>query len=87
MRHSRSVLLAALLSLPVITQAAEPAQCATVNFSDVGWTDITVTTAVASTLLDALGYKTKTTINRSETNKRDGRVRNRSSKYLCDNSR
>ena len=62
MRHSRSVLLAALLSLPVIAQAAEPAQCATVNFSDVGWTDITVTTAVASTLLDALGYKTKTTM-------------------------
>lgn len=62
MRHSRSVLLAALLSLPVIAQAAEPAQCATVNFSDVGWTDITVTTAVASTLLNALGYKTKTTM-------------------------
>ena len=32
------------------------------NFSDVGWTDITVTTAVASTLLDALGYTTKTTM-------------------------
>ena len=62
MNHTRSVLLAALLSLPVITHAAEPAQCATVNFSDVGWTDITVTTAVASTLLDALGYKTKTTM-------------------------
>ena len=62
MNHARSVLLAALLSLPVITHAAEPAQCATVNFSDVGWTDITVTTAVASTLLDALGYTTKTTM-------------------------
>ena len=62
MNHARSVLLAALLSLPVITHAGEPAQCATVNFSDVGWTDITVTTAVASTLLDALGYKTKTTM-------------------------
>ncbi|SOB54330.1 choline ABC transporter substrate-binding protein [Pseudomonas lundensis] len=62
MNHTRSVLLAALLSLPVITHAAEPAQCATVNFSDVGWTDITVTTAVASTLLDALGYTTKTTM-------------------------
>ena len=62
MNHTRSVLLAALLSLPVITHAGEPAQCATVNFSDVGWTDITVTTAVASTLLDALGYTTKTTM-------------------------
>ena len=62
MNHARSVLLAALLSLPVLTHAGEPAQCATVNFSDVGWTDITVTTAVASTLLDALGYTTKTTM-------------------------
>ena len=62
MNHTRSVLLAALLSLPVLTHAGEPAQCATVNFSDVGWTDITVTTAVASTLLDALGYTTKTTM-------------------------
>lgn len=32
------------------------AECDEVRFSDVGWTDITATTAVASTLLDALGY-------------------------------
>ncbi|WP_339429624.1 choline ABC transporter substrate-binding protein [Pseudomonas taetrolens] len=62
MKHSPSLLLAALLSLPVAAQAAEPEQCRTVNFSDVGWTDITVTTAVASTLLDALGYTTRTTM-------------------------
>ena len=62
MTHSSSVLLAALLSLPVIAQAAEPAQCSTVNFSDVGWTDITVTTAVTSEVLKGLGYKTKTTM-------------------------
>ena len=30
------------------------------TFSDVGWTDITATTAVASTVLNALGYKTET---------------------------
>ena len=36
--------------------AAEPASCRTVRFSDVGWTDITSTTAVAMTLLEALGY-------------------------------
>ena len=27
------------------------------RFSDVGWTDITATTAVASTVLEALGYE------------------------------
>ena len=62
MTHSSSLLLAALLSLPVIAQAAEPAQCSTVNFSDVGWTDITVTTAVTSEVLKGLGYNTKTTM-------------------------
>lgn len=31
--------------------------CDTVRFSDVGWTDITATTAVASTVLEALGYE------------------------------
>ena len=45
MKGSPSLLLAAMLSLPLLAQAAEPAQCSTVNFSDVGWTDITVTTA------------------------------------------
>ncbi|WP_106753990.1 choline ABC transporter substrate-binding protein [Pannonibacter carbonis] len=39
-------------------QAAEPDSCKTVRFSDVGWTDITATTAVASTILLALGYET-----------------------------
>ena len=29
------------------------------RFSDVGWTDITATTAVATTILQALGYETK----------------------------
>ncbi|WP_030128578.1 MULTISPECIES: choline ABC transporter substrate-binding protein [Pseudomonas] len=62
MKGSPSLLLAAMLSLPFLAQAAEPAQCSTVNFSDVGWTDITVTTATTSVVLDALGYKTKTTM-------------------------
>ena len=38
-------------------QAGEPASCNTVRFSDVGWTDITATTAAAKTVLTALGYK------------------------------
>jgi glycine betaine/proline transport system substrate-binding protein len=38
--------------------AAEPESCGTVRFADVGWTDITATTATASTVLQALGYET-----------------------------
>jgi glycine betaine/proline transport system substrate-binding protein len=41
---------------------AEPASCRTVRFSDVGWTDITATTALTSHLLQALGYRTITQI-------------------------
>ncbi|MEL7176656.1 MAG: choline ABC transporter substrate-binding protein [Pseudomonadota bacterium] len=33
------------------------ANCNTVTFSDVGWTDITATTAATSVLLEALGYE------------------------------
>ncbi|KPQ06580.1 MAG: glycine betaine/proline transport system substrate-binding protein [Rhodobacteraceae bacterium HLUCCA12] len=44
-----------------LTLAAAPAfaNCDTVRFSDVGWTDITATTAVATTILDALDYETE----------------------------
>ena len=38
--------------------AAEPESCKTVRFSDVGWTDITATTAATTAVLDALGYET-----------------------------
>lgn len=42
--------------------ATEPEQCKTVRFADVGWTDITATTATASVVLQALGYKTTTQV-------------------------
>ncbi|MBC7698461.1 MAG: choline ABC transporter substrate-binding protein [Bacteroidia bacterium] len=54
-----------LTSLPVISlsaQAAEPASCSAVRFADIGWTDITATTALTSTVLEGLGYKPKVTI-------------------------
>ncbi|MNS82371.1 Glycine betaine/carnitine transport binding protein GbuC precursor [compost metagenome] len=38
--------------------AAEPENCGTVRFSDVGWTDITATTATVSAVLKGLGYET-----------------------------
>ncbi|MEO0913293.1 MAG: choline ABC transporter substrate-binding protein [Pseudomonadota bacterium] len=34
------------------------ANCETITFSDVGWTDITATTAATTVVLDALGYET-----------------------------
>lgn len=42
--------------------AAEPASCQKVRFSDVGWTDITATTATASLILEALGYQPETQV-------------------------
>jgi len=42
--------------------AAEPASCKKVRFSDVGWTDITATTATASVLLKGLGYAPETQV-------------------------
>jgi len=47
-----------LLAFGGLAAAAEPESCGTVRFSDVGWTDITATTATASVLLKALGYET-----------------------------
>ena len=39
--------------------AVEPESCQLVRFSDVGWTDITATTALTSTVLEGLGYDTR----------------------------
>ena len=53
----------ALLGLTVgAAQAADPEDCETVRFSDVGWTDITATTATASVILEGLGYLPETQI-------------------------
>jgi glycine betaine/proline transport system substrate-binding protein len=52
--------LAAVLSAMTMgtASAAEPASCGTIHFADVGWTDITATTATTSFILKALGYDT-----------------------------
>ena len=55
----KTIALAVALAAGTATAfAAEPESCKTVRFSDVGWTDITATTATATTVLDALGYDT-----------------------------
>ncbi|ARJ70858.1 choline ABC transporter substrate-binding protein [Paracoccus contaminans] len=59
----RSILIAlAALGAPAAAIAAEPAACRTVRLSDVGWTDITATTALTATVLKALGYQPNITV-------------------------
>ena len=53
--HLKSLSLAAALS-GLASMAS--ANCTSVTFSDVGWTDITATTAATTVVLDALGYET-----------------------------
>ncbi|GKY88355.1 choline ABC transporter substrate-binding protein [Sinisalibacter aestuarii] len=47
-----------LSALAILAAAPAFAQCESVSFSDVGWTDITATTAAATVVLEALGYET-----------------------------
>jgi glycine betaine/proline transport system substrate-binding protein len=49
---------AALSALALAAAGPALADCDTVVFSDVGWTDITATTAATTVVLDALGYET-----------------------------
>jgi glycine betaine/proline transport system substrate-binding protein len=46
----------------IAAAGADPANCRTVRFSDVGWTDVTATTALATQLLRELGYVPTTTV-------------------------
>jgi len=60
--------LAAALMLAVMTvagaaqAAGDPPSCKKVRFSDVGWSCITATTAIAIRMLDALGYQGSATV-------------------------
>ncbi len=51
-------LKSSLSALAICAAAPALADCGTVTFSDVGWTDITATTAATSVVLEALGYET-----------------------------
>lgn len=63
MRFSRfTISVAAVLATTSLAAAADPASCKTVRFSDVGWTDITATTAATSLVLQGLGYTAKTDV-------------------------
>jgi glycine betaine/proline transport system substrate-binding protein len=56
----RHMLLATTVTL--FAANAHAAGCDKVVFSDVGWTDITATTAATSIVLEALGYETETKV-------------------------
>ena len=55
----RSKLAALLCCVPLFAHAVEPERCNQVRFADVGWSDITVTTAVTRHILSKLGYSTQ----------------------------
>ena len=57
----RALALLAVLG-STLAAAAEPASCRVVRFSDVGWADVTASTAVASQVLSRLGYEPKITV-------------------------
>ena len=62
---SRSLVACLCLSATLIASpafASEPAACAKPRFSDVGWTDITATTTIASQILQSLGYKPEVSV-------------------------
>ncbi len=60
---TRTVLAAGLaFGLTSAAFAAEPAGCKAPRFSDVGWSDITATTGLASRVLIGLGYAPKSEI-------------------------
>jgi len=67
MQRSMTLAAVALAGLAVLADAerlaaAEPESCRAVRFSDVGWTDITATTALTSVVLEGLGYATRADI-------------------------
>ncbi|MCW8347105.1 choline ABC transporter substrate-binding protein [Vibrio sp. ZSDZ65] len=55
-----SALRSSTLLLTLAASSVYANQCETVRFSDVGWTDITATTAVTTQVLKGLGYQTST---------------------------
>jgi glycine betaine/proline transport system substrate-binding protein len=52
----------AVTAVTTATAAADPPNCRTVRFADVGWTDVTSTTALAAELLRSLGYAPTITV-------------------------
>lgn len=62
LRNVLAASAASLLLLAGAANAADPEACETVRFSDVGWTDITATTALTSVVLEGLGYEPEVSV-------------------------
>ncbi len=59
-RLTTQCMIVGLLTLNASLAMAEvPESCQTVRLAEVGWTDITATTALASEVLEGLGYETR----------------------------
>lgn len=52
-----TIVAGATMVMMTAAQAADPESCRKVTFSDVGWTDITTTTAISGVVLEGLGYE------------------------------
>lgn len=61
-KSGSSMKFALTTSIIALTATTAFADCTSVSFSDVGWTDITATTAATTTVLDALGYETNVSV-------------------------
>ena len=66
-RCARTVALASVALIAGISgaraaEASDPPQCQTVRMPDIGWTDVTATTAVFSALLKRIGYEPTITV-------------------------
>ena len=59
-RTTRNFLRGLTVAMGLSASMAFAASCDDVRFSDVGWTDITATTAVTSEIVEALGYNPST---------------------------
>jgi glycine betaine/proline transport system substrate-binding protein len=60
---SASLLLWAAFARPAdASPAADPPSCQVVRISDIGWTDVTATTALFSSLVRELGYEPQVTV-------------------------
>jgi len=57
----RTILLSTVVTFTLASSAFAEG-CDQIIFSDVGWTDITATTAATTLVLDALGYETETKV-------------------------
>ncbi len=68
-RRNKATLIGCMLALLTSARLAvaaeatpEPASCRTVRLSDIGWTDVTATTGIASSLLRSIGYSPTVTV-------------------------